>query len=176
MISLNMIVIVELGGYKRNRRHTESRGNAAHWHTNQVCGHSGGVEAPVWPPVERRQPICQCNTPWLWQLSAGRAVRREHHDSTGSPWELRVRESGRGRLGLLPLQPPVSGEGRPLLLQRVLHLERLPPGLLRHSRGPREPLHNALPNRFNVYLISVVMVLNWPYPGNYIFSTTLQLI
>lgn len=156
-MSLNVTVITELGGYTRkNHRHAEGRGNTQDRHVNQVCRHPGGeVSDPVSPPVNGGQHIQKYSWPSPRFLSPGHPIRRAHHGSAdgageltgGSDPQLRAREPCWGRFRVLALQPHVPGEGPSLLLQRVLHPERLPAGWSRHSRAPPGPVNKILPNR-----------------------------
>ena len=129
---LNMTVITELGGHTgKHNRYDEGRGNAPNQHADRVGGYRGGrVFAPVWPPVRAGQQLQQHNRPRLWHLSPGHAVCCQHHDPTVSPREL-AQESGPQLTAREPCWRrlrvlAVPGEGSAVLLQRVLHPERLP--------------------------------------------------
>lgn len=131
-LSLNMTVITELGGHTgKHGRHDEGRGNAPHQHADWVRGYQGGrVWAPVSPPVHGGQHLQQHNRPRLWHLSPGHAVCRQHHGSIVGSREL-TQESGPQLAARQPCRRwlrvlAVPGEGCAVLLQRVLHPERLP--------------------------------------------------
>lgn len=149
-MSLNMTVIIELGGYSKKHRHAEYRGNAPNWHANRVCSCRGGrVSAPLSPPVHGGQHIQQYNWPRLWYFSPGCPVRCEHHGSVVISRELTpeydapltAREPYWRRLRVL------AGEGPSLVLQWVLHPEHLPAEQSSHSRAPWGTINKILPNR-----------------------------
>lgn len=161
-LSLNMIVIIELGGYAgQNSRRAEGRGNPPHRRTRGVCQCPGGsVSAKVSLPVNGGQCIQQYNhDSRLCQLSPGYPICCEHHGSTIRSRELSqpesgprptAREPGWGGLRVLALQPHVAGERPSLLLQWVLHLKCLSSELSSHSRITRGVVvvgHSCLPNR-----------------------------
>lgn len=145
-LSLNMIVITELGGYAgQNSRRAKGRGNPPHRRTHGVCGCPGGsVSVKVSLPVNGGQCIQQYHQDSrLCQVSPGYPVRHEHHGSTVSSRELSqpesgpqptARELGWGGLRVLALQPHVAGERASLLLQWVLHLKCFSSESSSHSR------------------------------------------
>lgn len=162
-LSLNMIVIIELGGYAgQNSRRAEGRGNPPHRRTHGVRGCPGGsLSVKVSLPANGGQRIQQYNQDSrLRRVSPGYTICCEHHGSTINSQELSqpgsgprptAREPGWGGLRVLALQPHVAGERPSLLLQWVLHLKCLSSESSSHSRITRRGVvvvgHSCLPNR-----------------------------
>lgn len=152
-MSLTMSVTLELGGYTRNQsRYHESWGNAPNWHSDQVCRRPGGrVSAPASPSADGGQWIQQHNWPILQRVSPGHSLCCEHHGSAvrsrdltkASEYHLSSREPSRGRLWVLALQRHISGEGPSVVLQWLLHPERLPAVNSSNCSAPWELVHTG---------------------------------